>query len=280
MGTHGTISILGDSSDKNIVASCMKATFDELLRIENLLSHYNQNSEVSILNKVGCIKNPSRDLLYVLEKANYFYNLSGGLFDVTILPLLELLSSNSSQEFLNEKIKEVQELVDFNGIEYNEYAVSFRKKGMKITLGGIAKGYAIDRAMDVLKKMGVKDALIDIGGDIKAMSDSHSWIIGIRNPFKKDDIISKVNIRNQAIATSGNYERLHVFSPWNLRPLDVASATIIAREAIDADALATIALLIGPDVVELVSELSGVEALLIMKDGKMIRSSGFRDYEV
>ena len=71
-----------------------------------------------------------------MDRANYFYNLSGGLFDVTILPLLELLSSNSPQEFLNEKIKEMQELVDFNSIEYNEYAVFFRKKGMKITLGG------------------------------------------------------------------------------------------------------------------------------------------------
>ena len=128
--------------------------------------------------------------------------------------------------------------------------------------------------------MGVKDALIDIGGDIKATSYGHAWIVGIRNPFKKDDIISKVNIKNQTIATSGNYERLHVFSPKDLRPLDVTSATIIAREAIDADALATMTLLIGPDVVELVSELSDVKALLVMKDGKLIRSSGFRDYEV
>ncbi len=136
MGTHGTISIVGYSSDNDIVASCMKAAFNELLRIENLLSHYNQNSEVSILNREGRIRNPSKDLLYVLDRANYFYNLSGGLFDVTILPLLELLSSNSPQEFLNEKIKEMQELVDFNSIEYNEYAVFFRKKGMKITLGG------------------------------------------------------------------------------------------------------------------------------------------------
>jgi len=279
MGTHATIKIIGDKSDKDKVASCMKAAFSEILRIENLLSHYNQRSEVSILNREGYIKNPSKDLLYVLEKAGHYYDLSNGLFDVTILPLLELLLNNNAPQELDEKIKLTKELVDFNLIERSIHAVSFRKKGMKITLGGIAKGYAVDQAIQVLKNMGVKNALVDIGGDIKALAENHDWIIGIRNPFRKEDLIGKVNIRNQAIATSGNYERLHIFNPRDLSPINVASATIIANDAIDADALATTALLMGPDIIELIRKIPDTEAMLVMKDGQIIRSPGLRNYD-
>ncbi|MEM4449922.1 MAG: FAD:protein FMN transferase [Nitrososphaerota archaeon] len=280
MGTHAAIKIIGYENDKDKIALCMNAAFNEILRIEKLFSHYNQESEVSILNKHGYLKNPSKELLYILDKAYQLYNLTRGMFDITVLPLLELLDKYSSNEISNEILAETRSLIDFSNIEFSGHEISFKKNGMKITLGGIAKGYAIDRAADILKHMGIKNALVDIGGDIKALSDNHNWIVGIRNPFKKDDIIIKVKISNQAIATSGNYEKLHIINPKKLKFPETASATIIAKNAIDADALATAAYIMGPDAIELVKKIPEAEALLIMKEGQMIKTSGFKHYEV
>lgn len=280
MGTHASVKIIGDRNEKDKITSCIKTVFTELSRIEKLFSHYDPESEVSILNKYGLLKKPSKEFLYILDKAQSLYSLSGGVFDITVLPLLEQLNEYSGDVIQGEMFREVRDLIGFNNIEFSEQEISFKKKEMKITLGGIAKGYAIDCAANIIKNMKITNALIEIGGDIKCISDGTFWTIGIRNPFQKDDIISKVNISNRAIATSGNYEKIHIINPKDLILPKIASATVIAKNAIDADALATTAFIMGQDFLELIKKFPDAEALLIMNDGQMIRTNGFRYFEV
>lgn len=275
MGTHATIQILGRRSEKDIVLSYIKNGFKEMKRIENLLSHYYFKSEVFILNRDGFLDKPSADLLFLLGKSKYFFTLSNGLFDVTIQPLLESPNRNIN---LSTKLSEMQNIIGFNNVEFNQSRVVFKKRGMKITLGGIAKGYAVDRVIEFLKNMEVKNALVDIGGDIKALSDEHTWTVGVRNPFRKEEIITKVKIGNQAIATSGNYERLHILRPDGLS-IEVASATVITKNAVDADALATIGVLMGKEFLHLAENLPNTEALLVMNSGEILRTSGFSCFE-
>jgi thiamine biosynthesis lipoprotein len=275
MGTHATIQILGRRSEKDIVLSYIKNGFKEMKRIENLLSHYYFKSEVFILNRDGFLDKPSADLLFLLGKSKYFFTLSNGLFDVTIQPLLESPNRNIN---LSTKLSEMQNIIGFNNVVFDQSKVVFKKRGMKITLGGIAKGYAVDRVIEFLKNMEVKNALVDIGGDIKALSDEHTWTVGVRNPFRKEEIITKVKIGNQAIATSGNYERLHILRPDGLS-IEVASATVITKNAVDADALATIGVLMGKEFLHLAENLPNTEALLVMNGGEILRTSGFSCFE-
>jgi thiamine biosynthesis lipoprotein len=275
MGTHATIQILGRRSEKDIVLSYIKNGFKEMKRIENLLSHYYFKSEVFILNRDGFLDKPSADLLFLLGKSKYFFTLSNGLFDVTIQPLLESPNRNIN---LSTKLSEMQNIIGFNNVEFDQSKVVFKKRGMKITLGGIAKGYAVDPVIEFLKNMEVKNALVDIGGDIKALSDEHAWTVGVRNPFRKEEIITKVKIGNQAIATSGNYERLHILRPDGLS-IEVASATVITKNAVDADALATIGVLMGKEFLHLAENLPNTEALLVMNSGEILRTPGFSCFE-
>ncbi len=279
MGTHGTIQILGEESEKDKILSYIKSGFMEVKRIENLLSHYACDSEVSILNQNGFLEKPSEDLIYLLNKSKYFFELSNGLFDITIQPLLELINDGFTDSIdLNRRLEKVRDIINFNYLEFDKSRVVFKKSGVKITFGGIAKGYAVDRVIEVLKKMGVNTALVDIGGDIKAISKKYAWIVGVRNPFRKDEIVTKIRIRNQAIATSGNYERVHIVRPDGL-PTNVASVTILAENAVDADALATIGVLIGEEMLQIIENLPNTEALIIMNNGEQIRTPNFNDFE-
>lgn len=279
MGTHGTIQIIGEESEKDKILSYIKSGFMEVRRIENLLSHYACDSEVSILNKNGFIEKPSADLIYLLNKCKYFFELSEGLFDITIQSLLERANDGFTENIeLTKRLKNVHDLINFNHVEFDENRVVFKKSGVKITFGGIAKGYAVDRAIEVLRRIGVCSALVDIGGDIKTISKNHIWTVGVKNPFKKDEIITKIRIRNQAIATSGNYERVHIVRPDGL-PINVASVTIVTENAVDADALATIGVLMGKEILPIVENLPNTEALIIMNNGEEIRTPNFNALE-
>lgn len=288
LGTEVTITVL--HSNPSYAKSAINLAFNEIARIEELLSHTKNNSELYKLNKNGYVENISLDFLKIIKKSFYYSNLTNGAFDITVQPILDLYKKTFKQGRAptREEIEEVLKLVNYEDVILHHRNVSFRKKGMKITLGGIAKGYAIDKAITALKKLGIKHALIDAGGDIRALGDKNGkpWRIALENPRNKREYITIINLKDKAIATSGDYERYfdekkkfhHIINPkTGYSATELISVTIITDKAIDADALATAVFVLGPEQgLKLIESLSNVEGLLITSNKKIIKTSGFK----
>ncbi len=292
MGTSVSITVIHPSPEEAKEAANL--AFGEMDKIEDLMSVYKEDSEVSILNREGFLKDASPETIYVLKRGIYYSELSGGAFSICVLPLLELWEKRleTGMAPTEAEIEEALELADFRSIRIDGGDVELLKKGMRITLGGIAKGYAVDRAIEVLRRKGIGHALVNAGGDIRAIGgkvEGVPWRIGIRDPRNKRRFITVVEIGDRAIATSGSYERYigrelkvsHIINAKTGRPAqELLSATIIAENAIDADVLSTVVFLLGLEKgMELVEEMGHVEALIVTKKGEVVRSSGFRRYE-
>ncbi|MBU3958342.1 MAG: FAD:protein FMN transferase [Candidatus Omnitrophica bacterium] len=254
MGTFVEVS----SPDKEAA----KVAFTEIKRIEGLLSKYREDSEVVRLNKRGELK-VGPDTLYILQKAEEFWQLSDGAFDITVGPLMDLWGFTDKKYYLprDEEIKEALNLVGFDKIIFNnaENVVKFSVQGMKIDLGAVAKGYAIDCAVKKLKEKGIKDCLINAGGDIYALGDikGKSWKVAVKDP-RHAAFLQRLELKNKAVATSGDYEQFfiqgnrryaHIFNPKTGYPLDsgVVSVTVIAPDCLTADALATSIFVLGKE---------------------------------
>lgn len=234
--------------------------FTEIKRVENLLSKYNPDSEISKLNKSGaCLVSP--ETYYVIKKAKEFWLASDGAFDITVGPLLDLWGFTDKNYGLPEEksIKDTLARVGSDKIILNKEnnVVEFIVPGMKIDLGAIAKGFAVDCAIDKLKKASIKNCLINAGGDIYCIGDrlGKDWKVAIQNP-SGNGFTDCLLLKNQAVATSGNYEQFflknkkryaHIFNPKTGEPSDlgIASVTVIAQDCLTADALATSIFVLG-----------------------------------
>jgi thiamine biosynthesis lipoprotein len=166
------------------------------------------------------------------------------------------------------------------------------KPGMKIALGGIAKGYAVDQAVEVLTSEGIASCFVDAGGDgryVGTKPDGNMWTVGLQNPDKQGDFITVMYLKDMAVATSGNYERYfsdaakvsHISDPRTGYSVnELISATVIAETTMDADALATTVFVLGEEEgLQLIESLDGVECLIITSDKRILRSEGFVEYE-
>ena len=263
--------------------------FAEIKRVENLLSKYKEDSEIGKLNKLGKLK-ASPDTFYVLRKAGEFWQISDGAFDITVGPLMDLwgftdkkyhLSSPCAQELdlpKKEEIEQTLSIVGFDKIIFNidGNVVEFKVLGMKIDLGGIAKGYAVDCAVRKLKEHGIKSCLINAGGDIYCLGDKprssfnpilyfkegrgkfgRPWKVAVKAPRNKV-FWDYLKLKDKAVATSGDYAQYfvnkhkryaHIFNPKTGYPSDsgVISVTVIAPDCLTADALATSIFVLGKD---------------------------------
>jgi len=236
--------------------------FSEIKRIEVLLNKYDPNSEVSRLNREGKLK-LSKETFYVIRKAKEFWQKTEGAFDITVEPLLEIWGFLDKNYRIPtpEEIKGTLELVGADKILLNEVnqTAEFQKKGMRIDLGGIAKGYAVDMAVRKLKEMGIENALINAGGDIYCLGDKAKklWKVGIKEPQNKG-LRKIIYLKDKAIATSGDYEQYfknqqkkycHIFDPKKGYPIDsgMVSVTVSANDCLTADALATAIMVLGVD---------------------------------
>src|SRR3989338_567013 len=158
MGTVVTITVIGDRDNAELAIG---RAFKEIERIDYLLSEYKNDSEVYFLNTNGYLADPSSDLIYNLEKAQYYSELSNGAFDVTVQPILDLYKESFSvanRPPSEKDINETSRFVNYKNIIIDKENIKFKAKNMKLTLGGIAKGYAIDRAIQLLQENGIKEA--------------------------------------------------------------------------------------------------------------------------
>jgi thiamine biosynthesis lipoprotein len=277
LGTFVTITIVHPNVDEGI--SALRAGFDEIYRIHDLMSAHKQSSEVGILNREGYYEGVSDDTKYVIQRAYYFSDLSDGAFDITVLPILRLWEENARKSRVptDAEISERLELVNYRDVIIQEKKISFRKTGMGITLAGAAKGYAVDKAIEALGQRNIRHAVVNAGGDIRLIggkTETIPWKIAIRDPKNKTRIVATVDLYDQAIATSGTYRRWFddIINPKVGRPAQgVLSSTIITKKAIDADMLATCMFVLGAERgIEILGKLDGVKAYVITTDGTML----------
>lgn len=275
MGTFVTVKVA--CHDRELASSAILLAFHEIERVADLMSAHRADSEVGRLNAQGFLDDASPEILAVIERAIHFSALSGGAFDITMLPILRLWESRAKQETVptDEELERALELVGHRRISVEGGHVSFVRQGMAITLAGIAKGYAVDRAVEVLRKNRIEHALVNGGGDIRALggkTDDQPWEVGVLDPRSKSGFLTRIPLRDQAVATSGAYRRPFndLVDPRSGKPAqELISTTIITDRAMDADVLATAFHVLGPvDGADLLGTAGGARALYVTQDGR------------
>ncbi len=297
MGTYVTIIIYADKEDSRKV---MDIAFDRIQEVIDIASIYDEKSEMSLLNKEGSIEDPSDELKELISLSIEYYNISNGSFDITIKPVLALWSGGlwkESEEVQAAEIQEALKLVGSDKMIVEDNRIYFTVEGMSADLGGIAKGYAADKALEVISEQGIKHALVNAGGDVAAIgkrADGENWLVELEDPDGAENknsgsgALPSFVFEDKAVATSGNYHRYydpekkvhHITDPATGYSADrCISVTIIADSCTEADVLATSVFVKGPaEGMELIEKMEGIEALIIDNDGKIYKSSGLLEY--
>ena len=293
MGTVIEITLIVDDEEKANKAALQ--AFQEIKRIETLMSPWLDSSDVTRINRSAGKERVkiSPETFEVIQKAQEISELSEGGFDITVGPLTELWRGARKKEIplSIEEVRGKLGLVNFKNIEMDqEGKVFLKKKDMAIDLGGIAKGYAVDRAFELLKSLGYKNLIVNAGGDLRVggTKNKQPWSIGIQNPRESQKILARISVSNMAVTTSGDYEKFfiyqgkryhHIFDPKDGFPAeDCQSVTIVTKDCITADGLATAIFVLGAEKgYSLCQKLEGVDCLIVDKEGKIIFSPGLKD---
>lgn len=281
------------SSDEQHANQAIAAAYEEIQRIEHLLGRYHANSQIVALNKnagVGSVA-VSQEVRELLQRGNDYGILTDGLFDIAIGALVDLWGIGTEQERVPSE-DEIQQTLPRINLAVLDLAhpqgVSITQPGVSVDLGGIGKGYAIDRAWQTLKDHGVEKALINAGGNIRCIGtrvDGNPWRIGIRHP-RQEGILGVIDVTEKAVATSGDYERYfmqdgmryhHILDPRTGRPAqECQSVTILAPTAEMADVLSTAVFIMGTDAgMRFIEAQEGVEGMIVGRNGNPVFSSGF-----
>ena len=257
MGTYVTISVTDPSGAR--AEEAIERAFKRMERLEASLSRFESSSAVSRLNQKGRLASPPRELLEVLELAFKANRMSAGAFDVTIAPILALYEKSFAKGFppAESDLRQIVELVGSGHIKISTAEVSFDRSGMSLTLDGVAKGYIVDAMSESLKESGLKHALVNAGGDIRAFGGKRAgqpWKIAVRNPVDPGRPLKTFDLFEGACATSGDYEVYfdknklfhHIINPaTGHSPRDFSSATVLSDTAAMADAMSTSLMLMG-----------------------------------
>ena len=311
MGTTYSVAIRQSNIDNK---KLIKKDIDSILNVINAsMSTYIDDSEISLFNNIEK-KKPvaiSEHFYHVLQRAFYYYKLSDKKFDPTIGPLYDLwgFKGNRILDEPNEsKVKEALSLIGMDKIIIiNEkesidpkYSILKTKDNISIDFSAIAKGYAVDVISEYLSAKGFLDHFVEIGGEIRTVSSSFYWTIGIQSPFRIGKSIDKIRTLNNSIATSGSYVnyieyldtgsiKTHIINPLTGYPLNmkngsISSVTVISDNCIDADALATTLMLLDIDeAITLIDELDTSEAFIVYLKDSILQTKetlgfeGFRE---
>jgi thiamine biosynthesis lipoprotein len=267
------------------------AVMQEMHRIDELMSPYKQDSELSLVNR-DAADHPvkiSRELFNLIERSLYFSRISHGAFDITFSSVGYMYDYREGIAPTDEEIKQALPGINYRHLilDRNASTIRFARKGMRIDLGGIAKGFAVDNSIAILSKMGFHQALVTAGGDSRILGDKNGkpWMTGIRDPRKKEESVVVIPLSDAAISTSGDYERYfmrdgvryhHILNPKTGKSVHgTRSATVIGPDATTTDALSTTLFVLGWEkAMQLLKTLPGIDAVIIDSGGKLHYSSG------
>ncbi len=291
MGSRFEVAVI--SGNQQEALNYIDTAYNEIVRIEKLISSWDENSETSLINKNAGVKpiKVSRELFNLIRRAKKVSKLSNGAFDISSASMDKVWKFDGTMDGLPDSITVKKSIanIDYRKIALDESTttVFLKDKGMKIGFGAIGKGYAANKVKKLLLSIGVNNAMINAGGDLIAWGDginNEKWKVGIVDPEKEKAYISWLEINDMAVVTSGNYEKFievngvkhsHIINPRTGYPvLGIRSVTIICPDAELADALATTVFVLGQKKgMDLINQLKAVECVLVNDNNEIITSN-------
>lgn len=288
LGTVVEIQIRDEDEQK--AENAIKKAFAEVKRIDDLFTTYNEESPVwKINNNSDTLMKVDDEIYNLLVLCDSVTQLSDGCFDVSLDNLTKAWGFYSDNPHLpnNTAIDSALNSSGWNNIQLKENQILTRRKNVGLNFGAIAKGYAVDKAIDVLKNFGIKEALVNAGGEIRVFGND--WLIGIQHPREINSIIKKLKLRDISVATSGDYEQYfekdgiryhHIINPKTGYPAKgLQSVSVTNKSNAFADALATAVFVMGKEKgIKLIESINDTEAMIIDDEGKIFYSSGFEKF--
>lgn len=289
MGTR--IAVEFWDTDTQHAKQCAEQVFNEMRRIDVLMSPYKPDSELSRINQHAADEAVpiSAEMLKLLQKSLQMSELSNGAFDITFSSVGYLYDYRKGIKPSEEQIQQSLGNINYHHVllDAANQSVRFSQPGVRIDLGGIAKGHAVDNSIAILVGCGIKGGLVSAGGDSRILGDrgNRPWMMGIRHPRQEGAVAVMLPLSNTAISTSGDYERFfikdgqryhHIISPRTGKSVSSTwSASVIGPDATTTDALSTTLFVLGPkEGLRLIETLSGIDAVIIDAEGRMYYSSG------
>ena len=289
MGTRITVEVASD--DQQAGQQAIDAVMAEMRRIDRAMSPYRPDSELARLN-LHAADRPvpvSQELFTLLQRAQSFSRLTNGAFDITFASAGFLYDYRQHKKPDPATLRKAVSTINYHNValEPATHSVHFLKPGVKIDLGGIGKGHAVDQAIRLLRKNAIENALVTAGGDTRVIGArwGRPWQIGIRDPRHKDKMVAMIPLQDVAVSTSGDYERFfeedgvrfhHIINPKtgdSARALQ--SVTIIGPDATTTDALSTSVFVMGPtEGLRLINRLRDIDAIIVDSKGVMRYSEG------
>lgn len=291
MGTPVRVELWHDDAAAGRAA--IAAVMEEMHRIDRLMSPFKPESELSRINREAA-RAPvvvSRELYDLIARALEYSRLTEGAFDITFSSVGYLYDYRRGVKPSTAQLKRSLSAVNYRHVQLNptKGTVRFARAGVRIDLGGIAKGYAVDTSIDVLKRRGITKALVTAGGDSRVLGDhgGRPWHVGIRDPRRQDESVALLPLVDAAVSTSGDYERYfeaggvryhHILNPKTGRsPSELRSVTIIGSDGTTTDALSTSVFVMGlKSGMALVESLPDTEAVVVDAHGRLHYSSGLQ----
>jgi thiamine biosynthesis lipoprotein len=289
MGTRVSVELWADDEarGRELVADVMR----EYHRIDDAMSTYKPDSEISRVN-ARAAEAPmviSAELFGLVERSLELSTMSGGAFDITYDSVGYLYDFRARQRPTDREIEERIGAVDYRHVVLDRArrTIFFKAKGVRINLGGIAKGYVVERAAAMLRAQGVEHALLNAGGDTRVIGDRRGqpWVVGIRHPRAADEVVTRLPLVDEAISTSGDYERYfeengrryhHIINPATGRPTEgVLTVTVIGPDGTLTDGLDTAIFVLGVEKgLALIEAYPDYETIIVDATGKVSYSKG------
>jgi thiamine biosynthesis lipoprotein len=271
----------------------IEAVMAELRRIDNLMSHYKPESQLSQINQYANERPVpvDKELFDLIKLSTHYSEITEGAFDITYASVGYLYDYPRHIHPTEEQIREKLPAVNWRNMLLDEahHTVRFEHPGMRIDLGGIGKGYAVDRGIDVLKARGIDRALVTAGGDSRIIGDrmGRPWLVAIRHPDNPSKVVTRIPLADSAVSTSGDYERYfdeggvryhHIIDPRTGHSASkVRSATILAPTATQTDGMSKTAFVLGAEkALEIINRMPEYDAVFVLPDGRVLYSNGLR----
>ncbi len=289
MGTTVVVDIWHEQ--QSVADKCSQQVFDEMNRINQSMSPLRKGSELSHINQHAADHEVkvSDEIYQLIDKSLTLSRASNGAFDITFASVGYMYNYRNKIHPTEKTIENKLNAINYKHIELNpeDRTVKFKQKNVRLDFGGIAKGYAVDNAIALLKTCGIKNGMVSAGGDSKVTGDRNGkpWVVGVRHPRQKNKVVVRIPLSNSAISTSGDYERFfiedgkryhHIINPETGTPVaNTWSATVIGNDAMTTDALSTTLFVLGAEkAIKFIETYQNVDAIIIDSKGEMHYSSG------
>ena len=294
MGTEVSVHLWSDDPEAGQLA--LEEVFNEAARIDRLMSTYKDESEISKINREAANGRIAAgdELFGLIRRALEISVLTEGAFDITFDSVGQHYDFRSRQRPDTNTVEAERKHIDYQLVKLDQTArtVHFLEEGVRINLGGIAKGYVVERGIDLLRQQGIENAIVTAGGDSRLLGDRRGrpWMVGIRDPRNDGQVAISVPLADEAISTSGDYERYfdedgvryhHIIQPSTGEPASgVHSASVLGPDAVITDALSTSVFVMGVRRgLTLIGTLPDYESIVIDAEGKVFYSDGLMQPE-